>query len=270
MLFNQLALAFCLFLLFGIRLAIITAARRGDGRQARVLQFFRLGLSLSAFSYLFRIIGHPPTSPSALLSVLFCFAGTVLIMIGWLEQGNLTRDRIRSAEARGDDNGEMEPPLIAEAGLPALDRHVGTIIRHAREEALRRRQCCLDTDHLLLGLLREPDSAGAHILGRLGIDPRNIRLALGQIAERGRPSSPLPPPVQTVSRELLPLTDRARQALVLAGQEAHRFDKTSVGTDHLLLGLLLMGTGAAAASLFHEGLTVEEIRHEVLKSGRRG
>jgi ATP-dependent Clp protease ATP-binding subunit ClpA len=71
----------------------------------------------------------------------------------------------------------------------------------------------------------------------------------------------MPAPAATAS---LVLTDRAREALGLAAQEARRFDSPYVGTEHLLLGLVLKGTGPAAAALFGSGVTLDGVREEVL------
>ncbi len=273
MLFNKMALALCLFLLFGALLAAFTAARRGDKRRVRVLHFFRLGLGLSAFSYLFRLMGGPPSGSLGILSFLCCFGGTMLIWVGWLEHSQLLRERARPSPPHEEqDNGPALASLFpGDPALPDLNMQARRTLLHAWEETQRRRQRCVDTDHLLLGLLREPGSAGAHIMRRLNVKPQNIRLALGQPPETNQCPSPVRPlAASPVMDEPLPLTDRARQALLLAAQEAHRFDRASVGTDHLLLGLVLMGTGAAAAALFREGLTVEEVRGEVLKSRKHG
>ena len=55
----------------------------------------------------------------------------------------------------------------------------------------------------------------------------------------------------------------------MAEIEARRFGKTFVGTEHLLLGLLLVGTGPAASALFRAGLTVEALRRELAEKARK-
>ena len=69
-------------------------------------------------------------------------------------------------------------------------------------------------------------------------------------------------------RQMPALTEGAQQVFTLASQEAHRFDRAFIGTEHLLLGLVLVGKGKAAAVLFGEGVTVDGIRNEILKSKR--
>jgi ATP-dependent Clp protease ATP-binding subunit ClpC len=44
-------------------------------------------------------------------------------------------------------------------------------------------------------------------------------------------------------------TDRARNVIKLANQEARRFNHEYIGTEHILLGLLKEGSGVAAVVL---------------------
>jgi ATP-dependent Clp protease ATP-binding subunit ClpA len=47
-------------------------------------------------------------------------------------------------------------------------------------------------------------------------------------------------------------TPRAQQVLALASKEAERFNHNSVGTEHLLLGLIKLGEGVAVNVLRYE------------------
>ena len=58
-------------------------------------------------------------------------------------------------------------------------------------------------------------------------------------------------------------TKRARHVLVLAQEEAQRFQQSSIGTEHLLLGLLREGEGVAAQVLSNLGIEVDQVRHAV-------
>ncbi len=60
-------------------------------------------------------------------------------------------------------------------------------------------------------------------------------------------------------------TERARKVIVLAKEEARRFNHDYIGTEHLLLGLIREGEGVAAAVLQKLGLDLETIRIEVEK-----
>src|SRR3989338_5883791 len=60
-------------------------------------------------------------------------------------------------------------------------------------------------------------------------------------------------------------TERARKVIILAKEEARRFNHDYIGTEHLLLGLIREGEGVAAAVLQKFGLDLETIRIEVEK-----
>ncbi len=64
------------------------------------------------------------------------------------------------------------------------------------------------------------------------------------------------------------LTPRARKALVLAHKEAERLHCDCVGTEHLLLGLLMLDEGVAIEVLKHLQVSVERLRAEVEKTNR--
>ena len=58
-------------------------------------------------------------------------------------------------------------------------------------------------------------------------------------------------------------TEKARNAMVLAAQEAISFRHQAVGTEHLLLGLVIEQEGIAGILLRERGLTVEIVRQEI-------
>lgn len=58
-------------------------------------------------------------------------------------------------------------------------------------------------------------------------------------------------------------TERAQKVLALSQEEAMRLGHTSVGTEHILLGLVKEGEGIAAKALFGLGLGAEKIQKEV-------
>ena len=60
-------------------------------------------------------------------------------------------------------------------------------------------------------------------------------------------------------------TERARKVILLAKEEAKRFNHDYIGTEHILLGLVREGEGVAAAVLASFGLSPDKIRLEVEK-----
>ncbi|HNQ50540.1 MAG TPA: ATP-dependent Clp protease ATP-binding subunit [Candidatus Omnitrophota bacterium] len=60
-------------------------------------------------------------------------------------------------------------------------------------------------------------------------------------------------------------TERARKVIILAKEEAKRFNHDYIGTEHILLGLIREGEGVAATVLEKMGLSLENIRLEIEK-----
>jgi len=60
-------------------------------------------------------------------------------------------------------------------------------------------------------------------------------------------------------------TDRARQSVVLAQEEARRLGHTYIGTEHLLMGLLRETDGIAAQALRGLGIGLSNVRAEVIE-----
>ena len=65
-------------------------------------------------------------------------------------------------------------------------------------------------------------------------------------------------------------TDRARQVVVLAADEARALGHDYIGTEHFLLGLLIEKEGLAARALRALGMTVDEVRARVVGVVGRG
>ena len=60
-------------------------------------------------------------------------------------------------------------------------------------------------------------------------------------------------------------TDRARQTVVLAQEEARRLGHNYIGTEHLLLGLLREGEGVAAQAIGRMGISLADVRSDVVR-----
>lgn len=65
-------------------------------------------------------------------------------------------------------------------------------------------------------------------------------------------------------------TEKARQAIVLAQDEARAFQHTSIDTEHLLLGLMCEGTGLAATTLTGLDLTEDDVRSSIKRISGKG
>ena len=101
------------------------------------------------------------------------------------------------------------------------------VIFFARYEASAFGSPMIDTDHLLLGLVREEKMLCFRWLPKA--QPQAIRAAIESWAER-RPQIP--------TSVDLPLSPTGKHALDHAKNEADRLNSRHIGTEHLLLGLL--------------------------------
>jgi ATP-dependent Clp protease ATP-binding subunit ClpC len=127
----------------------------------------------------------------------------------------------------------------------------------ADEEAGQLGESYVAPEHLLLGLLREDDTAAADVLDRTTVGRSRIRSEIGRytytfIADDG--SQPRPDKY---------LTPRTKHILDLALDEARQLNQPVIGTGHLLLGLIREGEGLAGRVLKELGVDLEKTRSEV-------
>ncbi len=124
----------------------------------------------------------------------------------------------------------------------------------AQEEARRLGHDYIGTEHLLLGLLGEPDGVAAKALNQLGISLEATRARVESIIGRGSGE----PTGQ------IPFTPRAKKVLELSLREALQLGHNYIGTEHVLLGLVREGEGVAAQVLVQQGAGLAQIRKRVL------
>jgi ATP-dependent Clp protease ATP-binding subunit ClpC len=135
------------------------------------------------------------------------------------------------------------------------------VMQVANQEAQRFNNKCIDTEHMLLGLIEEGSGVAANVLKNLDIDLRTIRLEVEKLVQ----SEP-----DTVKIGKLPQTPRAKKVIERSMEEARNLSHNYVGTEHILLGLLREQEGIAAQVLMNLGLKLEDVREEVLNLLGRG
>jgi ATP-dependent Clp protease ATP-binding subunit ClpA len=133
------------------------------------------------------------------------------------------------------------------------------VVFFARYEANQFGSPLIDTEHLLLGLLRE----NKELMNR--VQPKvDYETARQAIASRIKP-------VNKISTNVdLPLSDHAKRALVYGAEEADRLNHRHIGTEHLLLGLLRDKEFASAKFLSRFGTNLESLRKRVESLGNLG
>ncbi|MFC1991007.1 ATP-dependent Clp protease ATP-binding subunit [Chloroflexota bacterium] len=126
------------------------------------------------------------------------------------------------------------------------------VLTIAQEEARNLNHSYIDTEHILLGLVREEDGVASKILTNLGVGLGKVRSAVEFMIGRG----------EKPSTGETGLTPRAKKVIELAIDEARHLGHNYIGTEHLFLGLLREGEGVAASVLDSFGITIERARTE--------
>src|SRR5437868_649702 len=130
------------------------------------------------------------------------------------------------------------------------------VIFFARYEASQFGSPYIETEHLLLGLLRE-DKALTNRFLRSHASVESIRKQIeGHTTIREKVSTSVD----------LPLSNECKRVLAYAAEEAERLSHKHIGTEHLLLGLLREEKCFAAEILHERGLRLVAIREELARA----
>ena len=127
----------------------------------------------------------------------------------------------------------------------------------AREETDRMRHKSIDTEHILLGILRLGEGTAVRILNNLGCDLKQLRSAVEQTSG-----------VSEITMRILapPFSKRAERAIQDSYEEGQHYQCEMIGTEHLLLAIANIEDGIASQVLSAFDVTYENIKRE-LESG---
>ena len=154
----------------------------------------------------------------------------------------------------------LDPELVRKA-KEERDRLVD--VQHDVERARSDYHHTIRVLHSAGGSLRE-------IADELGLSHQRVHQIVDVTGESGFPQPPFPPFLGRRGRRkggprfFERFSDEARRVVVLAQDEAQSVGHNYVGTEHLLLGLLMLGEGAAADALGALGVTHEAAREQVI------
>jgi ATP-dependent Clp protease ATP-binding subunit ClpC len=130
------------------------------------------------------------------------------------------------------------------------------VIFYARYEASQYGSPYIETEHLLLGLLREDYRTAKHLLPELKSEEYLRQQIEGRIT-RGKNFS---------TAIEVPLSAECKKALKLAAGESENWGHPHVGTEHLLMGLLQMPTSLAATVLKAEAIDLARVREKIRRN----
>ncbi|ODS57016.1 MAG: ATP-dependent Clp protease ATP-binding subunit ClpC [Acidobacteria bacterium SCN 69-37] len=130
------------------------------------------------------------------------------------------------------------------------------VLFFARYEATQLGSTSIETEHLLLGLIREGKGLTSRIFARSHLSLDSIRKEI-----EGR----------TVFREKvatsveIPFSAETKRVLQYAAEEADRLLHTYIGTEHLLLGILREERSVAASILYEKGMRLASVREDIVQ-----
>ena len=121
--------------------------------------------------------------------------------------------------------------------------------KFAAQEAAKLGSDYIGTEHLLIGIAHEGDSAGGKILNSLGITVGTLE----ELLSGSRNTS-------LFRRSELYVAPRTKRVLEMAVEEANELGNSYVGTEHLLLAILHEGGGLAVRILEQLGVTEDKLQ----------
>lgn len=128
------------------------------------------------------------------------------------------------------------------------------ILFFSRYEASQFRRISIETEHVLLGLLRTRDPVVERVLRDAGLSEEKVR---AEVAKETGNLGPLSTSVE------IPFADQTKRVLHYAAEEADRLDHRHIGAEHLLLGLMRESGTAAERILAQAALHADLVRKQI-------
>jgi len=108
------------------------------------------------------------------------------------------------------------------------------------------------TEHILLGLIREPEGIASEVLTNFGMTVDTLRNKIHEMFGQSE--------AQAAVGGELPFSENAKVVLNFAFREATQFGHEYIGTEHLLLGLIRLTQSKGAQILTAMGVDLEQVR----------
>ncbi len=130
------------------------------------------------------------------------------------------------------------------------------VLFFARYEASQLGSISIETEHLLLGLIREGKGLTSRIFQRSHLSLDSIRKDIeGRTVFREKVSTSVE----------IPFSGETKRVLQYAAEEADRLLHNYIGTEHLLLGLLREERSVAASILMEKGMRLHAVREDIVQ-----
>ena len=128
-------------------------------------------------------------------------------------------------------------------------------LKAAKEASRKTRQNYIGTEHLILGLAQEPDGVASKILAENGVTRERLEEMISQLNIH-------PGSLALLDQE--GYSPRCQKVLRMAASQADRYRSDRVGTEHILLAIILEKDNVAATILEAMGTNVSRIYFELL------
>jgi ATP-dependent Clp protease ATP-binding subunit ClpC len=130
------------------------------------------------------------------------------------------------------------------------------VLFFARYEASQLGSISIETEHLLLGLIREGKGLTSRIFARSHLSLENIRKEIeGRTVFREKVSTSVE----------IPFSAETKRVLQFAAEEADRLLHNYIGTEHLLLGILREERSVASSILMEKGMRLHTVREDIVQ-----
>jgi hypothetical protein len=130
------------------------------------------------------------------------------------------------------------------------------VLFFARYEASQLGSISIESEHLLLGLIREGKGLTSRIFARAHISLEQIR---SQIEAHTVFHEKVATSVE------IPFSAETKRILNFSAEEADRLSHSYIGTEHLLLGILREERSVAASVLVERGMRLESVREDIVR-----
>lgn len=128
------------------------------------------------------------------------------------------------------------------------------VMRLATEEAQRRQQDYVGTEHLLLAIFDDESGVAATVLRNLHQQPVKIQ----RLVEKYNTEA-----IGLRRGAELPMTPAVKRVITYAMEECRALNHHYIGTEHLLLGMIHDASSFAGAVLHQFGLELGPVRQEI-------
>ena len=130
------------------------------------------------------------------------------------------------------------------------------VLFFARYEASQLGSILIETEHLLLGLIREGKGLTSSLFARSHLSLEGIRKEIeGRTVLRDKVSTSVE----------IPFSAETKRVLQFAAEEADRLLHNYIGTEHILLGILREDRSIAAAILAERGMRLNIVRDDIVQ-----